>query len=35
MKPGLKRLTRGGWLLMAFVLIAAADTRAQNPRIAK
>jgi hypothetical protein len=34
MSPGLKQLTRGGWLLMAFVLIPAADTRAQNPRTA-
>ena len=31
MTPGVKQRTRGGWLLMAFVLVAAADTRAQNP----
>jgi hypothetical protein len=31
MRPGLRQLTRCGWLLMAFALIVTADTRAQNP----
>ncbi len=31
MKPGMKQLTRVGWLMAAVVLTAATDTRAQNP----
>lgn len=31
MGPGTKRTTRSGWLLVAMTLVAAADTRAQNP----
>lgn len=31
MRPGLRQLTRCGWLLMAALLAVAADTRAQNP----
>ena len=32
MSPGLKQLTRGGWLLMACILAVTADTRAQTVR---
>ncbi len=31
MKPGLKQLTRVGWLVAAVLVAAATDTRAQNP----
>jgi len=31
MRRGFRQLTTSGWLLMALLLIATADTRAQNP----